>query len=469
MLVRDFKRLSLLAGPLFVIVYLTFTLFSRHDGVQSRVGSSWLGPSRTSHVDEGISQAKAPELFPGDSPPPLVEVPQEATPTPAPAKGPASVAVDNVFLSQIATTHQVVFSSSTLDKKYFNIDLRDLKGINPNIIPHPTLDETWIVVAQEDKTDNTKPFVELACNAVFRQGQLRCVQQPTALPISPTTGGKCEGDLSYFNLNVGPHDARVFYGPDAPYTVFGSNSDYTCFGQWVQDFRSLVDWGNDKIVPTLFKAGTELQRPLPYHEIEKNYFLFWDPDGNMYAQFDVMPKRVFSKVEADGSVGPDLAPAAAASDEKCLTKYMPQLPADFESIHQATNSLKITLCKRAEPSCKPTAANTFLFTIFQHKKFYNFHGVYEPYLMVFKQEAPFQIHAISKKPLWIHGRERQPEKDTSDMLYVTSMSWKSRTLKYHGYLDDELFLAFGFEDRSSAGIDVVAGDLIEGLGLCDGL
>ena len=39
-------------------------------------------------------------------------------------------------------------------------------------------------------------------------------------------------------------------------------------------------------------------------------------------------------------------------------------------------------------------------------------------------------------------------------------------MKYHGFLDDVVFLAFGIEDERTAGIDVRAGDLVRGLGMC---
>lgn len=38
------------------------------------------------------------------------------------------------------------------------------------------------------------------------------------------------------------------------------------------------------------------------------------------------------------SVGPDLAPLAAARDEKCMAKYIPKFPEGDGNIHQATNS-----------------------------------------------------------------------------------------------------------------------------------
>ena len=101
--------------------------------------------------------------------------------------------------------------------------------------------------------------------------------------------------------------------------------------------------------------------------------------------------------------------------------------------------------------------------------------------MLFNRQAPFQIHGISSKPIWIHGRGlpgrgRKPEAlsdadfrhwDQTEMFYVTSISWKAQGLRYHGYIDDVLFVGFGIEDLDTAGIDVVAGDLLGNLGLCN--
>jgi hypothetical protein len=294
---------------------------------------------------------------------------------------------------------------------------------------------------------------------------------------------KCEGDLAFFAFSVGPHDARVFYGPTNPYAMYGSASVYACFGLWMLDFRILVDWGFEFYDKKQFRQATELQRPAPYGRVEKNWFIFWDKDEQIYAHYDVAPKRVFAKLEYDGSVGQDLAPLAAHNDEKCMARYMPKVAPQLESIHQATNSLSITLCKRSDPSCERNDSNTYLFTIFQHKSFYYFHSTYEPYVMVFQQRAPFEIYGISSKPIWIHGRRKpgegnppdpQNEEETrlwnqTEMFYITSMSWKTRGQKYHGYIDDVLFIGFGIEDMKTAGIDVVAGDLLMDLGLCSTL
>ena len=213
----------------------------------------------------------------------------------------------------------------------------------------------------------------------------------------------------------------------------------------------------------------------------------------MYAHYDVSPARVFALLEDDGAVGRDLAPAAAShGDEQCLATYLPTFDAEndigLSSIHQATNSLSVTMCARHDSACEPTAENTFVFTIFQQKFFYDLHATYEPYVMVYQQQAPFALHAISKRPLWINGRGRYTPpieldleysdyardiaakgKDSlaqTEMFYVTSVSWKSKGSKYHGFLDDPLFISFGIQDMTTAGIEVKAETLLSDLGFC---
>ncbi|KAH6884934.1 hypothetical protein B0T10DRAFT_577337 [Thelonectria olida] len=484
MLVRDMKRLSLFIGPTIVFLYLGVGFYRHSESAQSQL-ASWVDPGPVtvpSSVVEALTNGNSVDSPDDDRlfEPPLDLSPQQEVESPAPQTPQENIILPDPDENQSPNTdiivgnsnpqHQEIFSISTLDRKFFSIDFGQIQGMNPNIIPHPTLQDTWIVVAQrvKDKDDKPSPwFTEIMCNAVFQDNVLRCLHPPYPLPVSATPGAQCDGDFAHMNFNIGPHDARVFFGPETPYIIFGSNSIFTCFGQFAQDFRMLVDSGFDRGGPAHFRLGTELQRPPPWSKLEKNWFLFWASDGQVYAHYDVAPKRTFALLGPDGSAGPDLGLGSAQSDEACLAKYLPKLASELESIHQATNSLKITMCRRQDPSCAPDEHNTFLFTIYQHKTYYSYHSVYEPYVMVFNQRAPFEIHAMSKKPVWIHGRERQHDKNTSDMFYVTSMSWKNRDLKYHGYLDDELLIGFGIEDVKSGGIDVLAGDILENIGLCN--
>ena len=459
--VRGVQRLSLFLGPLLTIAFLCFSFYGRQSILSQLNSNQWLSDT--------FSTAPASRL--------------DAPPMSSPLHITKPLSDFDLLSDSNPLSHHTIYSTSPPSGKYFTIDLSPYSGSNPNVIPHPVLPSTWIVVAQQQRSTvkNTVWFAELVCNAIFTSdnSSLKCLPPgPVTLPIAATSGDGCEGDLSYFSLNLGPHDARVFYGPRSPYALYGSQSGFTCFGQWMQDFRVLVDWGFEMFVPQEWRKPTELQRPPPYQAIEKNWFVFWDADGQAYSHYGVAPRRVFAPLSIDGRVGQDIAPAAAAAgDTQCLAKFMLQ-----GEIHQASNSLSITLCEREHEGCTPNEDNTFVIMLFQQKTLHGFHSVYEPYVMLFRQRAPFEIHAISQKPLWFHGRNQHVDPnikasshnlragagdlDESEMFYVTSLSWKSQGQKYHGYLSDELFIAFGIEDAAAGGIDVRAVDLLPALAYC---
>ena len=436
MIVRDLKRALLLLVPLLALLLISASLW--HSGPAS-LGSLLLGHDGVARVRPGAPMASRPHRKP---------------------------------TLTANKTHMEIYSSSTPDGRYFDIRF-GVDVFNPNIVPHPKLNNTWFVVGQmygdwagvERKKGAVYESHEVGCIAQFLNGELMCIDFVKGLPIAHTKGGLCEGDIAYINFGAGPHDARVFMGPESPFITYGSNSDFTCFGQWVQDFRHLVDWEYVLMTNTDFPTGTEMQRPAPYSAMEKNYFIFWDRDGDMHVHYDTWPKRGFSSLERNGTVGPNMANKTTKADEKCLAKYMPKLPKEHESIHQATNSLKITLCNRSDPKCEPHDGNTYILTIIQHKTYYSYHSEYEPYVVLFQQRAPFELHAISKRPLWISGRKRGEGRRT-DMLYVTSANWRDRGVNYHGYLDDVVMLGFGVEDKHAGGMDVLAADLVSEMGLC---
>jgi hypothetical protein len=384
-------------------------------------------------------------------------------------------------------SHNEVSSVSRKDGQYWPIDFLGLGIINPNLLPHPNKTDVWIVVAQRMDPPGTvfggQWSVEITCEAKLRGNALTCIEKPEILPVSTTPRGHCVGDISILNMNVGPHDARVFYGPESPFIVFGSNSQFTCFGQWIQDFRPLINWPYLLWVATAeseFLMAKELQRP-HFGPVEKNWFVFWDAAGDMYIHHDIAPKRSFVKMEKNGTISEDLAPLVASDDEKCMAAYMP-VPGNDEDLHQATNSLSIVLCRRGDTECD-AGANTYIMHIYQHKLWHGFHGVYEPYVVLMHRTAPFGIYGLTKKPFWIRGRggpgrgkipkfynaEMRKTWDQSEMVYVTSMNWKEQGRNYVGYLDDILMLGFGIEDQRSAMMDITAGSLLKDLGLCSEL
>lgn len=379
--------------------------------------------------------------------------------------------------------HNVLWSKMTSDKKWFSIDFLDEGGFNPSIIPHPQKENTWIAIAQRNKALDPSDIwnVELVCEVEFKNDNFTCTHSPKILPIASTVSDKCTGDYDYMNRMMGPHDGRLFHGPTKPYIMYISQHRHTCLGPWLHDFRRLFDYSTTAVTNRKqpFFWPTQLERPTEYGRQEKNWFLFWDTDNTMYVHNDIVPKRVFAKLNPDGTVGKDLAPVADAKDAKCLKDHLPKLRDNgLEWLHQSTNSLAITLCKRADPNCKKTDDNTFNMIIIQKKTFY-WHGVYSPFLLLFRRTAPFEIYGISSKPFWYNGRgvpmghwtERPGDigkpQNQSEMVFTTAINWKQQGLGYHGYLDDDVIITFGMEDRRAGGIDVTAEDLMQDLALCD--
>ncbi|KAK6387239.1 hypothetical protein LTS17_000506 [Exophiala oligosperma] len=378
-----------------------------------------------------------------------------------------------------SSVHRKITSLSTPDGKWFKINWLDDRAYNPNILPHPTQPDHYIVAAlQVQVSDEVTDSAELVCNAIFVDGTLTCMSTPKPLPIKPVRG-QCKGELAFFNFRKGPRDARVFYGPDGPYIMYGSLGTRNCLGLYLQDLRTLLnDFDAETKTSDAFANGTELARPPPVNDVQKNWFIFWDAQNQFYVHHDIFPNRTFSQLSADGSVGTDLSVQAKKNDDACMARFMPIPKTKHEKVHQTTNSLAITLCKRSDPKCSPSDDNTFIMTIFHYQTFYDWHAQYYPHVMLFRRNSPFEVHAISQKPLWIWGKplytnesesvikgDWAPEGHT-DLFYVTSMSWKNPDQRYQGFIDDPLFISFGIEDTRSGAIDVTAGDMLKDLGFC---
>ncbi|QIW97684.1 hypothetical protein AMS68_003202 [Peltaster fructicola] len=384
--------------------------------------------------------------------------------------------------------YRIVYSQSTIDRKYFTVDFAGVNTYNVNIIPHPAKKNKWIVVAQHGEyRDDINASEQIACVAEFSNGVLHCSRAPAALPITPSILGKCDGKWAYANMRRGPRDARVFYGPEQPYIMYGSQSLKACLGLWVQNLWMLLD-GAKHPEEGFARAVMEIQRPEPFDQIQKNYFLFWDNSSEIHVHYDIYPQRAYSPLQYDGSVvstiwgskGLNVAEFAADKDQICIDRLYPKVDVKKdEGLHQGTNSLAITMCKRSDPICVETDDNTFILHIMQHKQFYDWHGIYEPYPVLFRRRTPFELYAVAQKPLWYHGRdelnnktnwrnfqERSVPEGHTQMFYTTSISWKNVKQTYHGYVDDVLFIGFGVEDTQAGAIDVLASDILQDLGFC---
>ncbi|KAK3057509.1 hypothetical protein LTR09_001693 [Extremus antarcticus] len=378
--------------------------------------------------------------------------------------------------------YRELFSLTTRDRRYIPLFVEGAGTYGPNVVPHPTKFDMWIVLAQRLQVSTKSTMHEqIVCTAGFLNGVFICGDTFENLTMSSWVQGACEGELAYYNDYIGARDARMFYGPNGPFVLYGSQSQYTCSGMWLQDARTLLEpYHLEKPLAKIFSHATEVQRPPPYKGIESDFFVFWDADGKAYAHYEIWPQRAFAQLDMDGSVGDDLAASAAKKDQVCAAKYMPTIEPENESLQQASNSLAITLCERLSSKCKPSDSNTFLMHIFHHTYDYDSHAVLEPFVMLFQQTAPFALYAISKRALWIHGRQaltnetKSPQyPDPEDIpaghterFAVTSISWKNHVQRYHGYTDDTMMLGVSIEDSRAGVMDVKASDLVQDLAFC---
>lgn len=379
--------------------------------------------------------------------------------------------------------YRELFSLTTRDRRYIPVFIEGAGVHAPSLIPHPTKFDMWIILAQKlQRPEMYTTFEQISCTAGFLEGVLICSDPFENFTMPSTVQGNCEGDLAYINDFVGARAMRMFHGPQAPFVFYGSQSRHTCAGMWLQDGRTILEpFHLEKPLAKIFSQSTEVQRPPPWKGVESDFFLFWDSDGKTYVHHQLYPERIFAELDIDGSVKENLAPEAARKDQVCMAKYMPIVKANYESIEQAGNSLAVTLCERLNEKCKPSSSNTYVMHVFHQTFNYDGHMVYEPFLALFQQTAPFALHAISQRPFWIHGRsaltnethspqyEAYPEDipaGHTERFSISSISWKNHVQKYHGYSDDKIMLGLSIEDGRAAIMDVKVSDLLQDLAYC---
>jgi hypothetical protein len=304
-------------------------------------------------------------------------------------------------------------------------------------------------------------------------------------------------------------------------------SRYACFGLWLIDLRSLYEplgpllsssphhlsLGPLKSYPTL----TELTRnpPSTRAQIEKNWMFFYPSTGESFIHYDISnPKspsrgRTFAKVIGAGLTTLNLTDPL---ELPCIPDITPDEPDKVKhngTWHQATNSLRLILCERADKKCTPTDHNAVFFAII-HRKHPNFLKLplrYERYFIVWAATPPYSMLGISQHPIlmanetasgwfldenWdddpvnaevvaahqasLGGESYDPHGGKGYWAYFTytvSMSWAwGREVEVEemnvGYLDDEVVLAIGIDDEGQGMARVRAGDLVQCLRACPG-
>jgi hypothetical protein len=161
--------------------------------------------------------------------------------------------------------------------------------------------------------------------------------------------------------------------------------------------------------------------------------------------------------------------------------------------HQTTPSLKLVLCARAKTSCLVDDPQTVFFAAIQRKHMNNW-GLpirYERYFVVWSATPPFNMLAVSEHPIlfanestsewlktesWDDFRTGNSERwgfktgfsYTTTIAYAWGREESDVRDKGTGYLDDEVILSVGVDDRDQTyGIAVVS-DLLQCLRICPG-
>jgi hypothetical protein len=259
--------------------------------------------------------------------------------------------------------------------------------------------------------------------------------------------------------------------------------------------------------------------------IEKNWMLFFTPD-EAYVQYELSPQRgrAFAKLLGGGLTTPNLTdplelpclPTAAASTGISRgngdASSGSSSPMDLGSgtWHQATNSLRLVLCRRADARCRPTATNTVFFAVVHRKRSNALHLPlrYERFVVVWAAAPPFGMLGVSRHPLlmanetasgWLaaenwddwagHDDGDGDGTDGNDgrgvgggagrglwagFTYTVSIAYAWRgpgdevAFKNTGFLDDEVIVSIGVNDGGQVFARVPAQELLQCLKACPG-
>lgn len=267
-------------------------------------------------------------------------------------------------------------------------------------------------------------------------------------------------------------------------------------------------------------------------QIEKNWLLFFPTSGESYLHYDLSdpyngPRgRTFAKLLGAGLTTTNLTdPLEIPCLHEAGADEEPDSMKRGGTWHQATNSLRLILCKRSDLSCKASSKNTVFFAVI-HRKFPNYLNLplrYERYFMVWSGVPPFTVLGVSKYPIlmanetasgwtasenWsdddanaeiverakkhravgtsassgnggrnstVVGGEPFGGKDSwAYFTYTVSISYawgREKDMaenKNVGYMDDEVVLGIGIDDEGQGFARVKAADLIQCLRACPG-
>lgn len=297
------------------------------------------------------------------------------------------------------------------------------------------------------------------------------------------------------DIYIGPEDMKLFWtAAGEPLVIFTHQIDdkFRCQGQFIIDVRAAVpklaeilNGTSLKMPPIRFNQPVALRREAlagheddPRYQREKNWAPLQGPfaDDKEELLFMVEPGQLY-RLGQEGSVDKisleedqisaveaPYPPYIKAKDtwrskgHTCLNDVM----LSDSHVHQATPMLSLTLCNRG--TCKPTTENTVMLGMVHHRT--DKPTWYDRRIITYSPIPPYNMLSVSKL-LSYHGEVQDKTFAwTGSMTYF--MHHKQFPLTSHGFLDDEVWLSFGINDKEAGWLDVRASDLVADYYLCQG-
>ncbi|KAL8961649.1 MAG: hypothetical protein Q9193_001832 [Seirophora villosa] len=370
------------------------------------------------------------------------------------------------------------------------------------------------VGSEQDAKPGEKPCTEEDLELLGPAGGMRCASTPITLNVPPTPAEQCFGKYGTYVDVPGFHDPRVFWSGSGEPLMMVNTHLHPPLQDLLASSPMHPSLGPLKTYPTL----TELTRNPPETRslIEKNWLLFFPSPGESYIHYDLSyPKntsargRTFAKLLGNGFTTANLTDAL---ELPCLLDTDATESDEVKrggTWHQATNSLRLVLCERKDALCRAQAENTVFFAVI-HRKFPNYLDLplrYERHFMVWSASPPFSMLGISQHPIlmanetasgwtesqnWdddavnvaavahtkMHKNTTEPYGGKEYWAYFTytvsiAYAWARTAMeeageKNVGFLDDEVVLGIGIDDKGQGFARVRAGELVQCLRACPG-
>ncbi|KAK7203267.1 hypothetical protein BZA70DRAFT_283253 [Myxozyma melibiosi] len=329
-------------------------------------------------------------------------------------------------------------------------DLDAPKNYNPTVLPYPPgSKDPYFVLTEEVLTkNNEKRHYMTYCDMNWGKTQsverqiLQCSNKPVTFefPNWDPPKGSCTGVNAVLEMNVGAMDPRLIFSPiGEPLMIVGAHGRSSCWSQFITDIRIFAPELGPKLnithVPIRFSKPTELPRDND-DSLQKNWFLMFDENDVPYVHRSFM-NRSLTSIEGlfNGAPTPEERKNALTdtSTPGCLQDLLDTSVTDsqdFKSkIHQATNSLRVTLC---DFPCIPTIHNTVNIEIFHVKYQYNLEVFYRRFVVMMNITAPFEVVGRTNNLIYVGSDEKM-------MLFTVSLSWDHRNMPKRGPWEEHLY------------------------------